>query len=494
MASVPDRPKAAGLTAVALSCSATLFYFGTGLAPVPVLTWLAPLPVLLLAARVSGRVAIAAAFFAFLLGTANSWDYQLHSHDEAMFPVGAGIDLGMSLTFTLAVGVFRALARRRLGVLAAVATPAVWTGVLYLVSLNPLGIMGTFAEAQGDVPVVLQTASVAGMWGVEFLVLFAPAAFAALLLPGLPAAARLRTAAIGVVVLGLAFGAGGLRLSDEDTAGASQRLAVLAPNRHQWAPAVDTPAGRDLVAAYVREIGSLPEGVATVVLPEAAFGATEAEPPGVVGPLREVAKARGVRIIAGLQYRLGASAFNTALIIPADGGATRAYLKQHDRVAVAGHDLVFLPGGPVPTGVEICADLDFPDPARAYAAAGARVLAVPASDEDANGRQHSRTALLRGVENGEAVGWAAQNGTELIADGYGRVLAEGHTAGATGFTVLVHDVPAGPGATPYTRFGAWFAWLCLALAATALIRIPLRPVSSPIRRPSAAAPAPAASR
>ena len=114
-------------------------------------------------------------------------------------------------------------------------------------------------------------------------------------------------------------------------------------------------------------------------------------------------------------------------------------------------------------GVEICADVDFPNPSREYATAGAELLAIPASDENVNGWQHSRTAVLRAVENGLPVAWSGQNGTLMISDGWGRVLTQAHTSGDSGFTTVVADVPTGPGATLYTRLGDWSAWLCLAM-------------------------------
>ena len=41
----------------AAAASAILFYLGTGLHPWPLLTWVAPLPVLLVASRVTNRAA-----------------------------------------------------------------------------------------------------------------------------------------------------------------------------------------------------------------------------------------------------------------------------------------------------------------------------------------------------------------------------------------------------------------------------------------------------
>jgi apolipoprotein N-acyltransferase len=84
-------------------------------------------------------------------------------------------------------------------------------------------------------------------------------------------------------------------------------------------------------------------------------------------------------------------------------------------------------------------------------------------------RQHSRTALLRGVENGQAVAWGGRQTVLMVSDGWGRVLADAPTGGLGLFTTIVADVPIGPGATPYTHLGDWFAWLCLALALGGLI-------------------------
>jgi apolipoprotein N-acyltransferase len=165
--------------AAALLCSAVLFYFGTGLAPIAALTWVAPLPVLVLAPRVRAGVALGAAFLAYFLGTANSWGFYLQSHDVPL-PLGLLLSAAFSLTFLVAVWIFRMLLRRGRAPLAVTAASAAWVGVLYVASVsNPRGMLGTLATAQGDVPVVLQVASVTGAWGVDFFVLFLPMAVAA---------------------------------------------------------------------------------------------------------------------------------------------------------------------------------------------------------------------------------------------------------------------------------------------------------------------------
>lgn len=434
-------------SAGAVAASAVLFFFGTGMSPVAVLTWVAPLPIMLLAPRVPTRTAIAAAFVAYLLGTTNSWAFQLRSHDVPFVPMGIVIDVGMSLVFTASVWAFRRTYRRPL--LAAFTAPTVWTGLLYLVSVaSPAGILGTFANHQAGFPLLLQTTALTGMWGVEFLVMFVPCAIATAQRTTLITA----TGLLAIVLVGGAF-----RMST----GPTQKVAAIATNQKKWAPDVDSKAGMDLMAGYAGEISKLPDDVTTVVLPEQTVRSTAT--PKVIQPLIDAA--RGKTLVVGVAYDDGKNKYNYAVT------ADQLYLKHHDSVSPPGNSLAFARPN---TGVEICADVNFPHPSRDYARAKTQLLAIPASDEDTNGWQHSRTALIRGVENGQAVVWSDRTGESMISDGWGRIVASAHTGGNGPFTTLVADVPMGPGATVYTALGDWFAWLCLALALGGLVVRPRR--------------------
>ncbi|MCO1582540.1 acyltransferase [Crossiella sp. SN42] len=454
MASARDR-------VLAVAASGVLFYFGTGMSPVPALTWLAPLPVLLLASRVPAWTAAGAGFLAYLAGTANAWEFQLRSHDTPMWPVGLVINVGMSLVFALAVWGFHWQAVRGRVLLAALTAPALWTGTVCLVSVaNPMGIMGTLANDLGDVPLVLQTAAVTGMWGVEFLVLLAPATIAAVLAPralGSGLAARVWTGVVAVGLLGAALGAGAVRLAE--SGGPVQRVAAISTNQRMWAPDLATPAGRDLVAAYAERIAALPAGVRAVVLPEGSFGAHEARPAALFDPMRRLAKDRALDIVVGHMRWDGATKYNYAALFPADGGEPVSYLKHHNPAGVSGTELLLRDRA----GVVICGDVNHSAPVSEYAAAGAGLLLAPAADEVDNGWQHSRMMVIRGVEHGQATVWAARTGTLTIADGYGRVLAEARTDRPEPFATVVAELPTGPGGTLYTRFGDWFGWLCLVL-------------------------------
>ncbi|ALG05862.1 nitrilase-related carbon-nitrogen hydrolase [Kibdelosporangium phytohabitans] len=439
------------LPAAATVASAALLYFGTGLSPIPLLAWLFPLPLLLVAKKVSGWAAAGAGFAAGFAGSTNFWYWSAQSHDLPLWPWGVVIATAFGVTFALAVTVFRLLPPA-FGVLAA---PAAWVTPLYLAAaLNPMGIEGTLVTSEVEVPVVMQATSALGPWGVEFLIFFIPTAVATW---------RPRIALVAAAVAALVVGGGVLRLTADP--GPSQRVALLASNQKGWATDLDTAAGRTLLADYVQQLYALPEGVDMVVLPEAAFASAREWPSELTELMRRIATGRALTIVVGFQHVSPTAKYNYALSFP--NGAR--YLKHHDAVSPLGTELVFAEPGRV--GMTICFDVNFRSPSADYAVAGARMLAFPASDEDHNGWRHSRTALLRGVENGMAIAWSGRKTTLMLSDGYGRVIASKPTGpGTDGFTTVIGDVPLGPGATLYSRFGDWFAWLCLAVTALALVK------------------------
>jgi len=91
-------------------------------------------------------------------------------------------------------------------------------------------------------------------------------------------------------------------------------------------------------------------------------------------------------------------------------------------------------------------------------------------------------AVMRGVEGGFAIVRPAHDGLVYASDAQGRLVALKKTA-PTGLTMIVADLPLGPGPTLYARIGDLFPWMCvicsLVLAAgLARRRISVRTVTS----------------
>lgn len=463
------RRSAVALAATALS--AALFVFGTGLRPVPWLTWLAPIPVLLLAPRVRARVAFLVASAAWLGGETPMWGYFLK--DIQVPPAMAvSILIGSAVLFGLVVLLTRALMLRGRPLLAVVSMPAAWVVIEYAASVfSPNGAWWSLAYTQADVLPVLQVASVTGPWGLTFLILGVPAAVAACLAPR--ATGRLRVAAAVTVILALTVGYGAWRLRTPDGDG-SEKVALLATDRRSGPTPVDTPAGRQLLAEYAAQVTDVAaRGARVVVMPEKVFVADDTTLPVLTTPLARLAADHRVDIIVGLVLERDGDLRNAAIDFPADGGEPVEYFKHHlipglESEFTPGDQPAFVASSGTRWGISICFDLDLPGLVRDYRRRGATTLFVPAWDFDRDGWLHGRMAVTRGVENGLTVARAARQGDLVVSDAHGRVRAEAHSADAP-FVSLVTTLPTRSATTVYTTFGDWFAWVCVLLLLAGLI-------------------------
>jgi apolipoprotein N-acyltransferase len=120
-------------------------------------------------------------------------------------------------------------------------------------------------------------------------------------------------------------------------------------------------------------------------------------------------------------------------------------------------------------GVFICYEAIYPGEVRRFVADGAKLLVNISNDgwfgRSAAAQQHLLMARVRAVENRRWLIRVTNNGYTASVDPYGRV-----------FEPLPPDVRAGADLpydfrtdrTLYTRFGDWFAWLCVLVSAILL--------------------------
>jgi apolipoprotein N-acyltransferase len=113
-------------------------------------------------------------------------------------------------------------------------------------------------------------------------------------------------------------------------------------------------------------------------------------------------------------------------------------------------------------GVFVCYEAIYPGEVRRFAAGGAQLLINISNDgwfgRSAAAEQHLRMARVRAVENRRWLVRSTNNGFTVSVDPYGRI-----------FEPLPPDVRAAADLpydfrtdeTIYTRFGDWFAWLCV---------------------------------
>jgi apolipoprotein N-acyltransferase len=360
MASVAERPAARAVpVAVALMASAALFFVGTGLHPVWWVTWLAPLPVLLLAPRVSARTTGSVAALAQLLGMTGYAHYALTVLGVPV-PLVAGSCVVAAAVFTVVALEFRAVLRRGHTLLAVLGAGATWAAAEYLVAvLTPTGSNWMIANSQADNLPVLQVVSFTGPWGVSFVLFTTTAALAALTAPSSTGTARRRAGAVGALVLAMTLGNGLVRLAPAP-AETVRVSVVVVPTAHDQ-PVVGSAAGDALLAADLNWVHTEATPGQVVVFPEKDIHVEDATLPGVVARFAAVARERDVVLVLGVEHRSGAHLYNTALTFPRDGSAPLVY---HKRYPVPGVEDAVTPGGApgfLPGdgrgGVAICADM-----------------------------------------------------------------------------------------------------------------------------------------
>jgi apolipoprotein N-acyltransferase len=153
-----------------------------------------------------------------------------------------------------------------------------------------------------------------------------------------------------------------------------------------------------------------------------------------------------------------------------------------------------LPGGNS-LGVFICYEAIYPGEVRRFAADGATLLVNISNDgwfgRSAAARQHLLMARVRAVENRRWLLRVTNNGYTASVDPYGRIY-EPLPSDVRASADLPYDFRADR--SIYTRFGDWFAWLCVAVSVILLastfwkgnvsrdsIPIPVDFLASPIR-------------
>ena len=113
-------------------------------------------------------------------------------------------------------------------------------------------------------------------------------------------------------------------------------------------------------------------------------------------------------------------------------------------------------------GVFICYEATYPGEVRRFVAAGAQLLINISNDgwfgRSAAAEQHLRMARVRAVENRRWLVRATNNGFTVSVDPYGRIF-EPLPPDVRTATDLPYDFRTDQ--TIYTRFGDWFAWLCV---------------------------------
>ncbi len=396
---------------------------------------------------------------------------------------GWGTFLLFSLIKSLHMAVFAALAGALLPRWYALpAVAALWTGIER--THAPLGFTWLLLGNAGvDMALPMRISPLVGVYGLSFLFALCATAFVVMI------ARRPRRELLWllmVIVLPV------LPALPEAHSGANTAVLVQ-PNiseEEEWTPVTAEMLHRRMV--------SMTEAVAAsanpdlIVWPEAPGPLYYYVDPAFREKVTELARSTHAWFIFGtVAGTPQGQPLNSAIMLAPDGHLVDRYDKMFlvpfgefvpsvfwwvNRVTqeagdfVPGNRVVVFPAGDKRFGVFICYESAFPHLVRRFANQGANVLVNISNDgyfgHSIARQQHLLLVRMRAAENRRWILRATNDGITAVVDPAGRITGRlplyEAIAGRFGYGVE-------NGATPYTRFGDWFAWGCLLAAGAALV-------------------------
>lgn len=378
-----------------------------------------------------------------------------------------------------------------------------WTAVEWLRGHILTGFpWNQIATVWAALPVMTQSVSLFGAYGLTLFTVAAAAAFAPLGEPGLPSLAR-RRALLLLLPLALSAFFGVWRMngaSDADVPGVNLRLVQgNIDQRLKWQDDVRVETARKYLALSAQPSV---RPISAVIWPETALPFFLADEPELRAALGDLAGRLagqghpGALVITGTPRaeRAPYRVWNSVQAVDARGEIVATYDKFHlvpfgeymplrgllpfdkitagtvDFSAGPGPQTIALPGLP-PASPLVCYEVIFPGNVTDRSARAGWLLNVTNDGWfgiSTGPHQHLASARLRAVEEGLPLVRAANTGISAIVDSYGRLrgsLALG-TAG-----VLDGALPAALPPTPYARFGDFiFLILCAAGLAGCAVR------------------------
>lgn len=376
----------------------------------------------------------------------------------------------------------------RIGWRGFLAIPAAWVVLQYLRTLGPYAfIWGSFAHTQAANLPFAQISSITGPWGIDFALCFFNLALAYALCRG---AKRRHLPLAAACLLALCLYVYGFPVMRNRPHSDKPSVAVLQGNmKNDFNPVPNYPEiAFSTFSEMTKEAAS--KGVKLVVWPETTIPC-DITSPGWADRIGQLARQNSVEILAGgydpsndPKYP---GSYNALFLFDKNGHKAGVYrkvqlvpfgefvplrdqlpflkgygIRPEDVAAAKTHELLDTNIGKV--GVSICFESLFPEIAREETLHGAQVLCVVTNDawfqRTQAAREHLMMAQLRAIENRRCLIRAAGTGISAVIDPLGSVRER---CGLFKQGILYDHLTPSSQLTFYTRYGQWFAYLCIAM-------------------------------
>jgi apolipoprotein N-acyltransferase len=400
--------------------------------------------------------------------------------------------------------------RRGRPLLQAAGLAALWTVVDWVRTMWPLGgfSWGSLGVSQVSNRATVRLATVAGVWGVTFVVVAVNALLVEAVVGGGGGRRQAARVAMGALLI-----AAPIVIPSSVPDGRDVRVATIQVDVRRAASASgsveDTGVAR-LNMAMHRRLASDPPDLA--VWGEGALDPGAANDPTTMADVRRTIATVGAPTLVGAVIDDPDGTEHTSvLLFDGAGNQVGRYDKVHlvpfgeyipwhryltwisalqqipvDRTP--GESVHTLATGDLPSfGAPICFENSFPALTRDFVRAGARFLVVTVNNASygttAASAQHLQMSQMRAVEDGRWVIDAAVSGISAFIDPSGRVVAD---AGLFHPAILRHTIRASDVMTLYVRLGDWLPWLCLVFVVGMTLVPRRRPFTRPTPGPLAA--------
>jgi predicted amidohydrolase len=188
----------------------------------------------------------------------------------------------------------------------------------------------------------------------------------------------------------------------------------------------NVPAAFDLMAAQAAAAKA--GGADLLLLPEMYLSGYNIGPEAAqrqavtqagLAPAQEIARAHDIALVFGYPERVGADVANSAILIGADGEILLNYRKSHlfgalDRAMfhAVGDEFPIATYAGFRIGLLICYDIEFPEPARRLALAGADIILVPTAQMEPYDQVARHVIPARAYENQVYLAYANHSGSD----------------------------------------------------------------------------------
>ena len=454
---------------------ALFLYFSNGSHAWAVAPWVA-LPCLLLVTRTL-RPWVAYGLMALTFGVvtqASLWHFAAQDARQPLhyIPLVSGLLFGLPYALDAL-----AFSRKKATGLQTLVFPLAYTSLEFAIgSLNPYGTMGLLPYTQLGFLALAQLASVTGLWGITFLLTWFGSVMALALARYQAKQPLGRVLAVFSVALVLVVLFGSWRLSHKNPPGGARVASLHVQDRaglsRLWTLSKTSPAAfRTTSDSVIHQLmlatrQQAMAGAQVVVWSEVSPPIYAADEPRLLDSLKRLARETGVLLVASpyVYQTAPRKDQNKLWMIDPMGRLIFTHLKYGGNIfegCEQGNGQLQVAKTPLGnvSGV-ICWDGDFPQPMRQVSKLDAGLLFIPAADWQAIDPLHTVVAQFRGIENGCSVVRQTLSGRSVMADPYGRVIAQMDHFTTTRW-LMQGQLPTQRIPTLYGLLGDWFAWLCL---------------------------------